>query len=89
MAPELVDGKANAVLVVDDEPMIRNLLARHLRSGGFSVDTAENGEQAWQNVQSRSYDCVIVDLKMPGMSGKELYEAIENFDENLARRVVF
>ena len=35
------------------------------------------------------YDCVIVDLKMPGMSSKELYEAIENFDEKLARKVVF
>ena len=54
-----------------------------------SLARAENGEQAWQSVQSRSYDCVIADLKLPGMSGKELYEAIENFDENLARRVVF
>lgn len=88
-APEKVDGKAIAILVVEDEPNIRDLLARCLTSNGFRVDIAENGEQAWENVQSKSYDCVIMDLKMPGMSGEDLYEAIKDYDKGLARRVVF
>ena len=87
--PGLMDRNANAVLVVDDEPMILDLFARHLRANGFKVDTAENGEQAWREVQTKSYDCVIMDLKMPDVSVEELYEAIENYDEDLARKVVF
>ena len=84
-----VEGNAKSVLVVEDEINIRNLLARYLNSRGFTVDTAENGEEAWTDLKSRSYDCVVMDLKMPGMSGQELYQAIVDYDRNLARKVVF
>jgi len=40
-------------------------------------------------VQSKSYDCVIMDLKMPGMDGQMLYRRIEEFDRQLAEKVIF
>ena len=55
------------LLVVDDEPLIRGLLLRFLENRQFDVDLAEEGEEAWRKMQSVSYDCVILDMKMPGM----------------------
>ena len=54
------------MLVVDDELSARNLLARDLNSNGFRVDAAGSGEEALFDLKSRSYDCVGMDLKMPG-----------------------
>ena len=77
------------LLVVDDEPAIRDLLARSLERERYTVDLAEEGGEAWRKVQAQSYDCVILDLKMPGMSGQELYRRIESSDPGLARKVIF
>ena len=77
------------LLVVDDEPLIRNLLAKFLTMQRFSVDLAEEGYEAWCKLQSRTYDCILLDLKMPGMSGTELYGLIEAADKEVARKVIF
>ena len=53
------------------------------------MDLAEDGEVAWQRVQERSYHCIILDLKMPGMSGQQLYRAIDALDREQARKVIF
>ena len=77
------------LLVVDDEPLIRNLLAKFLTMQHFSVDLAEEGYEAWRKLQSRTYDCILLDLKMPGMSGTELYGLIQAADTEVARKVIF
>ena len=77
------------ILVVDDEPDIRQLLFRILSAEGHDVDLAGNGEEAWAKIRDRRYDHVLVDLKMPGMSGKELYRLIQKSSIEHASRVVF
>ena len=77
------------ILVVDDEPHIRDLLARSLVRERYTVDLAENGEEAWRKVQGIWYDCIIMDLKMPGMSGPELFQHIKETNQELADRVIF
>jgi len=77
------------ILVVDDEPHIRDLLARSLVRERYTVDLAENGEEAWRKVQSISYDCIVMDLKMPGMSGTKLFQHIKEYDQELAKKVIF
>lgn len=57
------------VLVVDDEPIIREVVAEVLREGGYAVDTADDGAQALQKVQQAQPDAVILDLMMPVMDG--------------------
>jgi DNA-binding NtrC family response regulator len=64
------------VLVVDDEPVIRIGLTRTLE-GEFSVDCASNGQLAIEMLQQKSYDLIITDLKMPGMSGFEVLSAVK------------
>jgi DNA-binding response OmpR family regulator len=64
------------VLVVDDAPAVVELVKDHLESVGYSVDGANSGAEALDLVAGRSYDVVIVDVIMPGLSGFELVEAL-------------
>src|SRR4051812_33355107 len=64
------------VLVVDDEKVIREILADFLTLEGFWVRTAEDGTAALAELERHPYDLVISDLKMPKMGGIELLECI-------------
>lgn len=58
------------ILVVDDEPDIRNILHILLSSRGYEVDEAENGLRAVELVRTQpDYDLIILDIMMPGMDG--------------------
>ena len=59
------------ILVVDDEPDIRNVLNILLTSHGYLVDEAENGMRAVEMAQETEYDLIIMDIMMPGMSGTD------------------
>ena len=63
---------APRVLVVDDEKVIREILADFLSLEGFEVRTADDGQSALKELEGNAYDLVISDLKMPGMGGLEL-----------------
>ena len=60
------------VLVVDDEPAIRDALEYALRNEGFQVDGATDGETGLQAALDESYDVVVLDLMLPRMSGTEV-----------------
>jgi len=60
------------VLVVDDEEMLRNLLARILEREGYSVSIATGGKQALACLEKSDFQIMISDVKMPEMSGFEL-----------------
>jgi len=77
------------LLVVDDEAIIRDLLRRSLEGQRYTVDLAEDGEQAWRKIQSTTYDCILLDLKMPGKSGEELYRLIDASNKQVTRKVIF
>jgi DNA-binding response OmpR family regulator len=65
------------ILVVDDERVIREILAEFLTLEGFSVHTVEDGAKALAELRLRPYDLLITDLKMPRVSGLQLLERIE------------
>jgi response regulator RpfG family c-di-GMP phosphodiesterase len=65
------------ILVVDDERVIREILAEFLALEGFSVHTVEDGEKALTELRLHPYDLLITDLKMPKLSGLQLLEKIE------------
>lgn len=60
------------ILVVEDEPNMRLLVAEELTDAGYEVDTAENGEAALMKFKEKPYDLVTIDIEMPGMNGLEL-----------------
>jgi response regulator RpfG family c-di-GMP phosphodiesterase len=65
------------ILVVDDERVIREILAEFLSLEGFSVHTVEDGEKALTELRLAPYDLLITDLKMPRLSGLQLLERVE------------
>ncbi|HVZ74551.1 MAG TPA: HD domain-containing phosphohydrolase [Polyangia bacterium] len=69
------------ILVVDDEKVIREILADFLTMEGYVVHTVEDGVEAMDELHRRSYNLVISDLKMPNMGGLELIQKIT--DESL------
>ncbi len=68
------------LLIVDDEPEICNLLSRHFRFLGYEVDTACDGRDALRKVKATNYHVVISDIRMPGMDGVDLLQAIKSYD---------
>lgn len=71
------DHKPINIVVVDDEALIREGLQRILEGEGHCVETYGSGHLAIEGMQSREYDLVITDLKMPGMNGIEVLKAIK------------
>jgi len=65
-----------SVLVVDDEPSLRRVIRASLASRGFAVEEAGTGNQALAAVQVRSFDLVLLDINMPGISGLETCQRI-------------
>jgi len=77
------------VLVVDDEPVVREFVSQVLSAEGYEVDTAGNAEEALERVRSRRYRLILLDIKMPGTSGIELYQQFRSLIPALARRTLF
>ncbi len=68
------------VLVVDDEPAIRALVAKIVERAGLTVDTAPDGAAAIEQLEENQYGVVVVDLMMPNVDGYALIEYLRNRD---------
>ena len=77
------------VLIVDDEEAVRRPMARFLGRRGAQVDEAPDGAEALARLGAQQPDVILVDLRMPRMSGVELYEQLEETRPDLAARVLF
>ena len=76
------------VLVIDDEPSIREFLTILLQQEGHSVDTAPDGEQGIKLVPEGSYDLILTDLKMRNLSGVDVLRATKAHDPSIQVIVV-
>lgn len=76
-------GEKTTVLVIDDEPGIREMLSFELAQEGFDVETAESGMAAVAAVKRRKFDLAVTDLKMPGMDGSATVEALRAVDPEI------
>ena len=64
------------VAIVDDDESIRNATRDLLRAAGFSAATFEDAESFLASASRASAACVVADIRMPGMTGVELYQAL-------------
>lgn len=71
-------GKGGRILIVDDEPMVRDTLGQVLVDEGYVVDTAVDGEDALDRVHEARPDAILLDLMMPGMNGRQFLQALRN-----------
>lgn len=72
-----------AILVVDDEAVIREGLQRTLDGERFAVETCRSGHAAIELLQEKDYDLIITDLKMPGMNGIEVLKAVKGLQPDV------
>jgi len=72
-----------AILVVDDEAIVRASLTDWFREEGYRVDAAESGHEALRRVAETRYDIALVDIKMPKMDGLELQTRLTAADPDL------
>ncbi|MFC1679977.1 response regulator [Elusimicrobiota bacterium] len=70
------DSRPRRILIVDDEPMVRQVLAQHLLRSGWAVSEAGSAEEGLRTVASGRFDLVLLDVNLPGMSG---FQAVERF----------
>jgi len=71
------------ILVVDDEPSIRDLLAKTLALAEYVVDVAADGRSALDRMRNETYDLLIADLKMPGIDGLSVIREAKRYKANL------
>lgn len=77
------------ILVVDDEVMIGDVLYRILTGAGFMVDCVNTGAQALQLLENREFDVIFLDVRMPGISGIDIFESISKRSATLSKKIVF
>lgn len=73
-------SEENTILVVDDNEMNRDMLARRLKRQGFTVDIAENGQVALDKVSTGQYALLLLDVMMPRVNGFEVLERMKAND---------
>ncbi|MBN1573897.1 MAG: response regulator [Deltaproteobacteria bacterium] len=71
------------VLIVDDDRRMVKTLTDILKVKGFDADSAYSGLEAVEKARNTRFDCILTDIKMPGMSGVELFKAIKNFQPEI------
>ena len=71
-------AKQAAVLVVDDEPSVADLLSEDLVEEGYNCITAATGEDALRRLSKSNFDVILLDLKLPGMSGIDVLKEVKS-----------
>lgn len=79
---------APKILVIDDDPSIRQLLSDVLEVSGFSVRTAEDGYAGLRAIEAERPDCVVLDVMMPGMDGHGVLQRIRAAEDGADLPVV-
>jgi DNA-binding NtrC family response regulator len=72
----LLMGGPASILVVDDEPVVRDMFEFLLANSGYQVSLAANAEEALESLENFDYNLLIVDKNLPGLSGLELMERV-------------
>ena len=66
------------ILIIDDDPNIREQLGIHLRNAGYDVCTAQDGIEGGRSILRRTPDLIVIDAEMPHMDGFELIAALRS-----------
>jgi HAMP domain-containing protein/CheY-like chemotaxis protein len=74
---EFAERRVKQLLVVEDDPVQSQAITDLIGDGDVQTTTVSSGENALQSLEDANYDCVVLDLRLPGMSGFELIERIK------------
>lgn len=88
-APSPAPDAPARILLVDDDPMVTQLITDMLSLDGYDVDTAPNGVAALKKIQGRRYDLILTDLHMPELDGAGLYRELTRGQAHPPRKIIF
>lgn len=88
-APSPAPDTRARILLVDDDPMITQLVTDMLSLDGYHVETAPNGAAALEKVEGRRYDLILTDLHMPQLDGTGLYRELARRQAHSPRKIIF
>lgn len=77
------------ILILDDEPLLAEMLAEILELIGCSSTFCHSATEALKLLEKESFDLIISDFKMPGMNGQQFYEAVKQKKPEVAQRIMF
>lgn len=77
------ESHAASILIIDDEPALRDLLGQALREHGYTISAAEDGPSAIEQVRNARFDVALCDLKMPGIDGLETLRQIKTINPDI------
>jgi len=69
--------KRARILVVDDEPIVRESIRDWLKDAGYQVATAESGEEALEMIETQDFSVVVLDIRLPGRTGIKVLKEIK------------
>jgi len=82
MNADTEDHKVEKILVIDDDENIRRMLSKSLEADDYAVETALNGEEALDILETENFSLIMLDLKLPGRDGVEILEEIRERNIN-------
>ena len=88
-SPAPVPDSQPHILVVDDDPLVTQLIVDTLTTEGYGVDSAPNGVVALEKIRHQRYDVILSDLHMPQLNGVGLYLALTQHLDRLFERIIF
>lgn len=75
--------EATKILVVDDDPQLRAVMAQKLTQLGYDVDTAPDGAAALEKVRQQPFELAVLDYQMPGLNGIEFFQQARQISPHL------
>jgi len=78
-----ISARTERILIVDDEPVVRDSLGKWMKEEGFAVKTAGSAQEALTDFRPQSWDVALLDIKMPGIDGIELQQRLHEADPDL------
>ncbi len=78
----MTDPSEKRILVVDDEPDVRNFISACIEDAGFNVETAKNGKEALEKIKANPPDLMTLDMIMPGLSGVQVLRRLRKNKES-------
>jgi CheY-like chemotaxis protein len=82
------EKESSAVLIVEDDPAIRRLVAMVMKRSGYAVDLASDGLEALERIAATNYDAIVLDLMMPRLDGYSFLNRLAKDEPHRLRKVI-
>ena len=76
------------ILVVDDEPIVRESIRDWLKDAGYQVATAESGEEALEMIDKQEFSVMILDVRLPGKTGINVLNEVKSLNPHIKSIVI-